>query len=51
MNKFDPEDFLTEHRTLLEEVNGQWLDETKNLSLWLSQGCYLTGKCLVTGMS
>jgi hypothetical protein len=48
-NTFAPEDFQTEHLALLEEINGQWLDETKNMTLWLSQGCYITQKCVVTG--
>ena len=47
MLDFDNVDFEEEHLTLLEERNGQWLDSTGNLSLWLSQGCYLSGKCLI----
>jgi hypothetical protein len=49
MNEFDATDFRIEHLALLEEINGQWLDETKNLTLWLSQACYTTSHCLVTG--
>ena len=49
MQDFNFEDFQMEHERLLETINGQWLDETMNTSLWLSQGCYWSGKCEVTG--
>ena len=49
MQDFNFEDFQMEHERLLETINGQWLDETMNTSLWLNQGCYWSGKCEVTG--
>ena len=51
MQDFNFEDFQLEHEYLLEAINGQWLDETFNTSLWLSQGCYISGKCEVTDMA
>ena len=41
--------FQDEHIRLLEVQNGQWLDDTDNMTLWLSRGCYQTLKCSVTG--
>ena len=49
VQEFNAEDFQIEHERLLNDINGQWLDETMNTSLWLSQGCYISGKCLVSG--
>ena len=46
---FDMDDFTYYHQELLAERNGQWLDENGNTSLWLSQGCYISMKCIVTG--
>ena len=43
------DDFTYYHQELLAERNGQWLDENGNTSLWLSQGCYISMKCIVTG--
>ena len=43
------DDFTYFHQDLLAERNGQWMDETGNTSLWLSQGCYISMKCIVTG--
>ena len=47
---FDMDDFTYYHQELLAERNGQWLDENGNTSLWLSQGCYISMKCIVTGL-
>ena len=44
------DDFTYYHQELLAERNGQWLDENGNTSLWLSQGCYISMKCIVTGL-
>ena len=40
------DDFTYYHQELLAERNGQWLDENGNTSLWLSQGCYISMKCI-----
>ena len=45
------DDFTYFHQDLLAERNGQWMDENGNTSLWLSQGCYISMKCIVTGGS
>jgi len=47
---FDMDDFTYYHQELLAERNGQWLDENGNTSLWLSQGCYISMKCIVTDL-
>ena len=49
VQEFNAEDFQIEHEERLNERNGQWLDESQNTSLWLSQGCYISGKCIVEG--
>ena len=49
MLEFDEVEFEEEHTRLLTERDGQWLDDTKNLTLWLSQSCYETRKCLISG--
>lgn len=49
--EFDSVDFEDEHLALLNERNGQWLDESQNISLWLSQGCYHSRKCLISDMA
>ena len=49
MLEFDEVEFEEEHIRLLTERDGQWLDDTKNLTLWLSQSCYETRKCLISG--
>ena len=49
VQEFNAEDFQFEHEDRLNERNGQWLDENMNTSLWLSQGCYVSGKCIVEG--
>ena len=49
VDQFNADDFVEEHLRLLNDINGQWLDETMNTSLWLSQGCYETMKCVVEG--
>ena len=49
VQEFNAEDFQFEHEDRLNERNGQWLDESMNTSLWLSQGCYVSGKCIVEG--
>ena len=49
MQEFNTYDFVDEHMRLLEERNGQWMDESLNTSLWLSQGCYVSEKCVVEG--
>jgi len=46
--EFDEVEFEEEHIRLLTERDGQWLDDTKNLTLWLSQSCYETRKCLIS---
>ena len=43
------DDFTYVHLALLDERNGQWMDENGNTSLWLSQGCYISARCIVTG--
>ena len=50
VQEFNAEDFQIEHEKRLNEINGQWMEETNNISLWLSQGCYISGKCLVEGI-
>ena len=40
VQEFNAEDFSIEHEKLLEQINGQWLDETENTTLWLSQARY-----------
>ena len=49
VQEFNAEDFQFEHEDRLNERNGQWLDENMHTSLWLSQGCYVSGKCIVEG--
>ena len=49
MQEFNALDFADEHARLLEERNGQWMDESMNTSLWLSQGCYVSERCVVEG--
>ena len=49
MQEFNALDFADEHARLLEERNGQWMDESLNTSLWLSQGCYVSERCVVEG--
>ena len=50
VNEMDADDFLFEHTTMLYERNGQWLaDDNKTVEFWLSQGCYISGKCLAQG--
>ena len=49
VREFNTYDFVDEHLRLLEERNGQWMDESLNTSLWLSQGCYVSEKCVVEG--
>ena len=51
MQEFNALDFVDEHARLLEERNGQWMDESLNTSLWLSQGCYVSEKCVVEGIT
>ena len=51
MQEFNALDFADEHARLLEERNGQWMDESMNTSLWLSQGCYVSERCVVEGDS
>ena len=45
----NPDGIVLTERTDRFEINGQWMEETNNISLWLSQGCYISGKCLVEG--
>ena len=49
MQEFNALDFADEHARLLEERNGQWMDESMNTSIWLSQGCYVSERCVVEG--